>query len=294
MAEGERRQSAKGSVPAVGFAPVGSNSPDTSRADPVTPWGAPPTPQHQTEAPDQAQRPQPAPPRAGARNWRNSTLASVAFACLLLAGVLIPAYRDLSSPGGWSYWKEFFGSSSMTSSVVSMSGGRKALAVAGRIGPASATWFREQLDAAKLTSGDTVFLSSPGGSLDQGLIMGAVVRSRGLTTVVGTVDSSGRPQPSRCASACVFVFAGGKVREAMPRSMLGVHQFTSTGAKGEESAGDIISRTQRTTGIILDYMTQMGVSPSIMQAMTASRDIRWLTEKEALDLNLVTARYAGS
>jgi hypothetical protein len=97
-----------------------------------------------------------------------------------------------------------------------------------------------------------------------------------------------------CASACVFVFAGGKVREAMPRSMLGVHQFSSTGAKGEESAGDLVSRTQRTTGIILDYMTKMGVSPSIMQAMTASKDIRWLTEKEAFEMNLVTARYAGS
>ncbi len=112
--------------------------------------------------------------------------------------------------------------------------------------------------------------------------------------MVGRVDSSGRPQPARCASACVFVFAGGKIREAMPRSMLGVHQFSSTSAKGEESAGEIVSRTQQTTGIILDYITRMGVSPSIMQAMTASKDIRWLTEKEAFDLNLATARYTGA
>lgn len=42
----------------------------------------------------------------------------------------------------------------------------------GGLGPLLASWFREQLDAAKLTSGDVVFLSSPGGSLDQGLIMG--------------------------------------------------------------------------------------------------------------------------
>jgi hypothetical protein len=217
----------------------------------------------------------------------------VVFACLLLAGVLIPAYRDLSSPGAWSYWKDQFGSPSMTASAVRMADGRKALAIEGKIGPAAANWFREQLDAAKLTAGDAIFLSSPGGSLDQGLIMGEVVRSRGLTTVVGKVDSDGRPQPSRCASACVFVFAGGKIREGMPRSALGVHQFTSTSSKGEESAGDIVARTQRTTGIILDYMTRMGVSPSIMQAMTASKDIRWLSEKEAFDLNLVTARYAG-
>jgi len=246
-------------------------------------------PPPQRPQPDQSQDVQPR-----QRRWHSSTLASVIFAGLLLAGVLIPAYQELSSPGGWSYWKEFFGSSSMTSSVVTMTDGRKGLAIDGRIGPASASWFREQLDAARLNNGDVVFLSSPGGSLDQGLIMGAVVRARGLTTVVGEVDSSGRPRPAECASACVFVFAGGKIREAMPRSMLGVHQFSSTGAKGEESAGDLVSRTQRTTGIILDYMTQMGISPSIMQAMTASKDIRWLTEKEAFEMNLVTARYAGS
>lgn len=222
------------------------------------------------------------------------SLWSVLFVVLLIATYGVSAYQDLSSPASWSYWRDYFGSPSMTASAVTTTDRRKALAIDGRIGPAAAGWFRDQLDAAKLGSGDVVFLSSPGGSLDQGLIMGAVVRSRGLTTVVGRVDSGGRPQPARCASACVFVFAGGKVREAMPRSMLGVHQFSSTGAKGEESAGDIVSRTQRTTGIILDYMTQMGVSPSIMQAMTASKDIRWLTEKEAFDLNLVTARYAGS
>lgn len=284
MTDGERRQSAKGSVPQVGSARA---TPEPERTDAATPWGKPPS--HQRERPAQMQPAAPA-----ARRWRGSTLASVVFAGLLLAGVLIPAYQDLSSPGVWSYWKEFFGSSSMTSSTVTLADGRKGLAIDGRIGPASASWFRDQLDAAKLTSGDVVFLSSPGGSLDQGLIMGAVVRSRGLTTVVGRVDSGGRPQPARCASACVFVFAGGKVREAMPRSMLGVHQFSSTGAKGEESAGDLVSRTQRTTGIILDYMTQMGVSPSIMQAMTASKDIRWLSEKEAFDMNLVTARYAAS
>lgn len=290
MTEGDRRQSPKGSVPETGSARTRSAPTESNRTDVPMPWGAPSQQPHQSALPDQ-----PSQPQAGAQRRRGwGTLASVVFAGLLLAGVLIPAYRDISSPGAWSYWKDFFGSPSMTASVVSMTDGRKALAVAGRIGPASASWFREQLDAAKLTSGDVLFLSSPGGSLDQGLIMGAVVRSRGLTTVVGKAESEGRPQPSRCASACVFVFAGGKVREAMPRSMLGVHQFSSTSSRGDESANDLVARTQQTTGMILDYMTRMGVSPSIMQAMTASKDIRWLTEKEAFDLNLTTARYAGS
>ncbi len=33
-------------------------------------------------------------------------------------------------------------------------------------------------------------------------------------------------------------------------------------------------------------MTRMGVSPSILQQMSASKDIRWLNEKDAADLNL--------
>ena len=249
---------------------------------PLRPWG------------EQSAGQQPPPQEHQPGPRRRRSLWSALFVVLLIATYGVSAYRDLSSPGIWSYWKDFFGSPSMTASAISMTDGRKALALEGRIGPASASWFREQLDAAKLTSGDVVLLSSPGGSLDQGLIMGAVVRSRGLTTVVGRADSAGRLQPSRCASACVFVFAGGKVREAMPRSMLGVHQFSSTSAKCEESAIDLVARTQQTTGIILDYMTRMGVSPSIMKAMTASKDIRWLTEKEAFELNLVTARYAGA
>ena len=56
---------------------------------------------------------------------------------------------------------------------------------------------------------------------------------------------------------------------------------------------DIVADTQKTTGVILEYMTRMGVSPSILQAMSATRDIRWLNEKEAFDLNLATDRYAG-
>jgi len=38
----------------------------------------------------------------------------------------------------------------------------------------------------------------------------------------------------------------------------------------------------------------MGVSPTILQAMSASRDMRWLTEREALDLRLSTQRFAAN
>ena len=57
-----------------------------------------------------------------------------------------------------------------------------------------------------------ILLSSPGGNLSQATIMGEIIRSRGLVTAVGTPDASGRVKPAYCASACVFVYAGGKTR----------------------------------------------------------------------------------
>ena len=47
---------------------------------------------------------------------------------------------------------------------------------------------------------------------------------------------------------------------------------------------------------MLGYMTKMGVSSSIVEAMSETREIRWLSPKQALAMNLVTdpARQALS
>ena len=79
----------------------------------------------------------------------------------------IRAYRDLSRPEAWIYWKESYFSPAMTSSVDAKidlddaDRGRAALAIHGTIGAASASWLRERLDEAHLTAGDIVLLSSP-------------------------------------------------------------------------------------------------------------------------------------
>ena len=57
----------------------------------------------------------------------------------------------------------------------------------GEIGAATANWFRDRLDENHLVAGDAVLLSSPGGELNQAVIMGEIIRSRGLATAVGTV-----------------------------------------------------------------------------------------------------------
>jgi hypothetical protein len=94
-------------------------------------------------------------------------------------------------------------------------------------------------------------------------------------------------RPAYCASACVLAYAGGTVRLGVPGSALGVHRFTTKVARG-----DLVAETQRTAGIILGYMTRMGVASSVMEAMSATGDMRWLTPQQAMEMKLVTQSLA--
>jgi hypothetical protein len=214
---------------------------------------------------------------------------SVAFFALLVLGLGIRAYRDLSRPEAWAYWKELYFSPSMHSQLIAdadLDGsghGRPALVIGGTIGAATASWFRDRLDEAHLAAGDMVVMSSPGGDLNQAMIMGEIIRSRGLTTAVGIADAAGHIKPSYCASACVLVFAGGKIRFGVGGSALGVHRFvTSTPGR------DPVAETQRTAGSVLSYVTKMGVSPAIVEAMSETSDVRWLGARQAAAMNLIT------
>jgi hypothetical protein len=113
--------------------------------------------------------------------------------------------------------------------------------------------------------------------------MGEIIRARGLATAVGIADASGDVRPAYCASACVVVFAGGKPRYGVKGSMLGVHRFVTT-----TPVHDPIAEAQRVAGEVLGYMTKMGVSSTVVEAMSQTRDVRWLRNQEALAMNLIT------
>jgi hypothetical protein len=201
---------------------------------------------------------------------------SVSIFVLLMLGFGIHAYRDLSRPEAWDYWRDQYVSPSMTSTLIARADldgsghGRPALFISGTIG-----------------AGDTILMSSPGGDLNPAVIMGEIIRSRGLATAVGVADASGRVRPSYCASACVLVYAGGKPRIGVEGSALGVHRFVTT-----RPVGDPIAEAQRVSGAVLSYMTKMGVSSSIVAAMSETKAVRWLDSREALAMNLITDPFA--
>jgi hypothetical protein len=229
----------------------------------------------------------PAPAVHGRLNKRR--LWSVAFFAVLMASVGIRAYKDLSQPEEWAYWKDQYVSPSLTASLIGRADldgsghGKPALAIRGTIGPAAASWLRKQIAEAHLAPGEIVLLSSPGGDLGQAAIMGELIRAHGLATAVGTADDFGRVRPAYCASACVLVYAGGKPRYGVRGSRLGVHRFFTT-----RPVDDPVADTQRTAGLVLGYFTKMGVSSLVVEAMSQTREVRWLDPKEAVAMNLIT------
>jgi hypothetical protein len=67
--------------------------------------------------------------------------------------------------------------------------------------------------------------------------------------------------------------------------MLGVHRFV-TSTPGRDP--DPVAETQRTAGMVLSYMTKMGVSSAVVEAMSQTKEVRWLGAKEASAMNLIT------
>jgi hypothetical protein len=271
--------------------PIDDRDDDTShfKRSPTGPWVTPPRAPGSSPPRAPINPPRAPAPRAGRRGvW------SVVIFVLLMSGVAIRAYRDLSRPDAWAYWKDQYVSPSLTATLVPKldldptGQARPALAVRGTIGAAAAGFLREKIDDAHLAPGDLILLASPGGDLGQAIIMGEIIRSHGLVTAVGTVDQTREVKASSCASACVMVYAGGVKRFGVRGSMLGVHRFVTS-----SPTSDPVADAQRTTGTVLHYLGRMGVSSTVVEAMSQTGDVRWLGTKEAVAMNLITDPLGG-
>ena len=144
-------------------------------------------------------------------------------------------------------------------------------------------------------------LNSPGGSVEDALDAGRLVRNRG----VGTMLLPG----ATCNSACSFVFfAGFDAASQQPRrlafagSRIGVHSSNlryKSDRKDETittiDPNEIFAFLQERIARVLNYLNQMKVPPRVQERIfaTPSKAIYYLTEDEKLATDVVTVAMSN-
>ena len=154
------------------------------------------------------------------------------------------------------------------------------LAAEGSIEPGTAARFEAELEA-RGEYVKTVTLNSPGGALDDAILMAATLRKRGLSTEVA--------DGALCASSCPLLFAGGVTRIAGPKSVIGVHQFYAAMASTTAPA-QAMSDAQATTARISRHLTGMGVDATLWlhALVTPPQALYYLSPEELAKYRLVT------
>lgn len=117
-----------------------------------------------------------------------------------------------------------------------------------------------------------VSLSSPGGLVDEALLIGGRIRERGLSTTV--------PDGATCTSACGFIWLAGTGRFVEGNGRVGFHAVYVDGRK------PIISGSGNAR--VGAYMARLGFSdPAIAYATEAGpSEMRWLTPSNASSVGI--------
>lgn len=165
-------------------------------------------------------------------------------------------------------------------------GGDGMLTLTGTFDVGSADRFAAEIEA-RGEYVQTVALDSPGGSVQDALAVGALLRARGYATSVAA--------GALCASSCPLVLAAGSSRSAYPEAAIGVHQVYARFAAGAlptgiGAAGDAMSDAQRTTALITRHLSEMGVDPALwLHALETPPDrLYYLSPEELQHYRLVT------
>ena len=158
-------------------------------------------------------------------------------------------------------------------------GGR--LVATGTIRPGTADVFAAEV-AKRGSYIKTVTLQSPGGSVQDALAMGRLIREKKFATEV----EAGK----YCASSCPLLFAGGVERRAGDKAAIGVHQVSAAG-QAELSQANAMENAQRISATAQKYLRDMGVDLAVwVHAMeTPSDELYYFTPAELLELKLATA-----
>jgi hypothetical protein len=170
-----------------------------------------------------------------------------------------------------------------------------------------------------------ILIHSHGGTVVEAMLIGRLIRARGLDVAVARTDfdpcsdssggckagssgALGRPssEPADCFSACTFVLAGGVHRSLAPGVQLGVTFFRFPESQIEIWRKDYGGKMPFEDFLQLEmlperkpwitrYFEKMGIAAEITDIMysTRSGDIRILTETELTRLKLVTDLKGG-
>ncbi len=131
-----------------------------------------------------------------------------------------------------------------------------------------------------IPAGVIVLLNSPGGDGGAAIKIGRLLRQANAHVFV----------TGHCASACVFVLAGGLVRSALPYT-LGVHHGRITVSdKNAKILRELSVENNPKLSSILNqfeqdasrYLDEMGINPALFKTMQSysPTDVRWLSEYE--------------
>ena len=153
----------------------------------------------------------------------------------------------------------------------------------GTITPGTAERFKAELEK-RGGYVKAVVLSSPGGSVDDVLAMGRLIRARGLDTRVEA--------KALCASSCPLIFAAGVARKAEPGAAIGVHQVFAAqqpGTPGLDGA-EGMAQAQRVSAEAQRHLVSMGVDPRVwISAMeTPPQEMFYFTPEELREFKLAT------
>ena len=122
---------------------------------------------------------------------------------------------------------------------------------------------------------DIIVLSSPGGSVWEGLQMAGIIHDNDLTTFIPEQGLDGK---GNCASACSFMFFAGANRAA--KGALGVHQFFSSDSQATAEVGSVEKGVQFTTSEIISFINEFDTPPFVFERMFQQSDMYYFDPDE--------------
>lgn len=138
-----------------------------------------------------------------------------------------------------------------------------------------------------------VYIHTPGGSVQDAIQIGRLIRQYGLSTSVGSyllvpsqgVESLRRREfkPGICASSGTLMFLGGRFRSLDDRSEFRVHRFFFQGVMDE-----VLGPAQQTSAAIARYLVDMGIDVRLMEisAGVHHTETRRLSKQELAELGV--------